>query len=58
MESQVESILVANWFLIKCKFEGKKSLTDVARKYLTKKIEKTLTQRKISKISKISTIEL
>lgn len=52
MKSELDSILVANWYLIKCKFDEKKNSESekIARLYLTNKINKVLTQRKTLKL--------
>jgi hypothetical protein len=44
MRSELDSILEANWFLVKCKFSNcnDTKLQKMARFYLTKKIQKTL----------------
>jgi hypothetical protein len=48
MEPELESILVANWYFVSCKFDCSKSEESkkIARSYLTQKINKALTQRK------------
>ncbi len=47
MEPELESILVANWYFVNCKFDCSKSEESkkIARSYLTQKINKALTQR-------------
>lgn len=47
MESEIESILVANLYLVKCKFDCEKNeeSKNIARKFLTQKIKKALLQR-------------
>lgn len=47
MKSEIESILLANLYLVKCKFDCKKNgeSANIARKFLTQKIKKVLLQR-------------
>lgn len=46
MKQDIESILLANWYLIKCKIERPSCpKTELARKYLAAKINKTLFER-------------
>ena len=50
MKQDVDSILLANWYLIKCKFDNPKcnNKTELARQYLVAKIRKALCDRTIS----------
>ena len=49
-QQDIDSILLANWYLIKCKMENPScSKTELARKYLVAKINKALFNR--SKLS-------
>jgi hypothetical protein len=58
MKQDVESILLANWYLTLCKIENKsKEKSEVARKYLLAKINEALFERK-NKIQSNRTIEL
>jgi hypothetical protein len=52
MRSELDSILEANWFLVKCKFSNcnDNKLQKIARLYLTKKIQKTLNKIKYKSI--------
>jgi hypothetical protein len=46
MKQDVDSILLANWYLIKCKMEKPSCpKTELARKYLVAKINKALFER-------------
>jgi hypothetical protein len=46
MKQDVDSILLANWYLIKCKMERPSCpKTELARKYLVSKINKALFER-------------
>jgi hypothetical protein len=46
MKQDIESILLANWYLIKCKMEKPSCpKTEIARKYLAIKINKALFKR-------------
>ena len=46
MKQDVDSILLANWYLIMCKVEKKPhSKYELARKYLVTKISKALSER-------------
>jgi hypothetical protein len=54
-QEQIESILLANWYLIKCKMESKShkcDKTELARKYLVSKIRKALSERTFVKSDK------
>ena len=42
--SDIESILLANWYVVNC-IKNNNSKTDVARKYPTMKINKALVER-------------
>jgi hypothetical protein len=43
---EVDSILIANSYLVRCKFEDSdRNRTELARKFLTQKIKKTLNKR-------------
>lgn len=51
VKNDVESILIANWYFIRCKTcqKAKKcEKTELARKYLTSKINKALSEKKYS----------
>ena len=52
MRSDVDSILEANWFLVKCKFSNcnDNKLQKMARFYLNKRIQKTLNKIKSKSI--------
>jgi hypothetical protein len=42
-KKEIESILIANWYLTKCKIENPLSLkTELAKKYLNEKIKNLL----------------
>lgn len=46
MKQDVDSILLANWYLIKCKMEKPSChKTELARKYLVAKVKKALFER-------------
>jgi hypothetical protein len=46
MKKDVDSILLTNWYLIKCKIENPSCpKTELARKYLAAKINKALFER-------------
>lgn len=47
MKSEIDSILLANWYLVKCKLDDSKNseIKSIARNFLTQKINKVLTQR-------------
>ena len=46
MKKDVDSILLTNWYLIKCKIESPFcSKTELARKYLVAKVNKALFER-------------
>jgi hypothetical protein len=47
MEPELESILIANWYFVRCKFDCSKSEESkkIARNYLTGKIGKIMAQR-------------
>jgi hypothetical protein len=46
MKQDVDSILLANWYLVKCKMEKPSCpKTELARKYLVAKIKKALFER-------------
>ena len=48
MKADIDSILLANWYLTMCKLNGgnhRCSKTDVARRYLVAKINKALFER-------------
>lgn len=50
-KTEVDNILNANWYLLKCKFLEKNcNKSELARKYLTSLIKKTLNQRIESQI--------
>jgi hypothetical protein len=52
-KQDVESILLANWYFIKCKMESSsKDKTELARLYLVSKIDKALIER--SKLKSIN----
>lgn len=54
MKQDVESILLANWYLIKCKMERPEcNKTEIARKYLAAKINKTLFERTKAQSNKV-----
>lgn len=44
-KTDIDSILMANWYFINCKKTNGFGCQDVARKYLTLKINKTLSER-------------
>jgi hypothetical protein len=45
-KEDIESILLANWYFTKCRIENPSSdRTELARKYLTKKVSKALLER-------------
>jgi hypothetical protein len=45
-KQDIESILLANWYFIKCKFDSPKcDKTEFARKFLVEKIKKVLKDR-------------
>ena len=47
-QEEIESILLANWYLIKCKMESKShrcEKAELARKFLVSKIKKALSER-------------
>lgn len=47
MRPEIESILLANWYLTKCKIDSPQcSKTELARQYLTATIKKALFERK------------
>jgi hypothetical protein len=49
MKQDVDSILLANWYFIKCKFDNPKcNKTELARQYLVSKIKKALYDRTVS----------
>lgn len=43
--SDIESILLANWYVVNCITKNNNSKVDVVRKYLTMKINKALIER-------------
>lgn len=43
--SDIESILLANWYVVNCVTQNNKSKVNTARKYLTMKINKALVER-------------
>jgi len=46
MKQDVDSILLANWYLVKCKMEKPSCpKTELARKYLVAKVKKALFER-------------
>lgn len=46
MKQDIDSILLANWYFIQCKFENPSpEKTELARKYLVSKVGKALTRR-------------
>ena len=52
MKQDVDSILLANWYLVKCKMERPSChKTELARKYLVVKINKALFER--TKLSEV-----
>jgi len=44
-KTDIDSILMINWYFINCKKTNGFGCQDVARKYLTLKINKTLSER-------------
>ncbi len=53
MKQDIDSILLANWYLITCKVENKSDDSlDVARKYLVSKIKNALSRRSKAKLDK------
>ena len=58
MKQDIDSILLANWYLVNCKLDttmcAKK--TELARKYLVAKIQKALSDRKHSQSNKAISI--
>ena len=45
-KEDIDSILLANWYLTKCKIESPSSdKTELARKYLTQKVNRALFDR-------------
>lgn len=47
MKHDIDSILLANWYFIKCKVESPSgSKTELARKYLISKVGNALSRRK------------
>ena len=47
IKHDIDSILLANWFFIKCKIENPSGTkTELARKYLISKVGNVLTQRR------------
>jgi len=58
MKQDIESILLANWYLTLCKIENKsKDKSEVARKYLVAKINKALFERNNSKLQSNKALE-
>jgi hypothetical protein len=59
MDSDIESILLANWYLLNCKFDCSKSEESkkIARTYLTQKINKVLTHRKNIRMSQDTKVQ-
>jgi hypothetical protein len=54
MKQDIDSILLANWYLVKCKMERPScNKTELARKYLVAKINKALFER--TKLSEVQT---
>lgn len=52
-KSEVESILIANWYFTKCKMENPTSdKTETARNYLTQKVNKAILNRDSIKYNK------
>lgn len=48
-EKQIDSILLANWYLTKCKIEKKpEHKTELARKYLVAKVKEALFCKKVA----------
>lgn len=45
-KTDIDSILLANWYFINCKKTNGFGCQEIARKYLTLKINKTLSERK------------
>lgn len=43
--SDIESILLANWYVVNCVTKNNTSKVNVARKYLTMKINKALVEK-------------
>jgi hypothetical protein len=54
MKQDVDSILLANWYFMKCKIEGNSCAkkTELARKFLVTKIQKALSEREKSQSNK------
>jgi hypothetical protein len=50
-KSEVDTILVANCYFIKCKLENNCEKSELARKYLTSLIKRTLSQRIENKVN-------
>jgi hypothetical protein len=45
-KEDIDSILLANWYFTKCRIENPSSdKTELARKYLTQKVNKALSER-------------
>lgn len=58
MKQDIESILLANWYLTLCKIENKsKDKSEVARKYLVAKINKALFERNNNKLQSNKAVE-
>lgn len=58
MKQDIESILLANWYLTLCKIENKsKDKSETARKYLVTKISKVLFDRKNDKLLSSKALE-
>lgn len=52
-KEDIDSILIANWYFTKCRIENPLSdKTELARKYLTQKVQNVLFER--NKIKKLS----
>jgi hypothetical protein len=46
-KKEIDSIIIANWYLTKCKIENPLSLkTELAKKYLNEKIKNLLSDKK------------
>jgi len=45
-KADIDSILLANWYFINCKKTDNFGCQDIARKYITLKIKKALSDRK------------
>lgn len=58
MKQDIESILLANWYLTLCKIENKsKDKSETARKYLVAKINKALFERNNNKLQSNKALE-